>query len=377
MVIPSRPLRLVYLIFLLNGLTLAAFGQILQYEAPVPTVPAAGPITIGFMLRASERAIVIEQLGMFDNFGEIQEPHTVGLWKRGELNLNLPGGFRWSLMATSVFVPGDNAFQSGGYRYHTIPPVQFQQDTEFAIAVHYPYNSLDPVAQSDPDYLAYLPISRVYGRTQLSVDGASIQIPRDRFLAANLILSTNLPPVPRATLPPAPRPITGRVEPWLLTTNKSQLEVIMDATGSSDPENAPLTYQWIAGSQEPLEALGTGVIFTNSFAVTQVVYLRLRASDPLQYADAVAAFEAHSPETAIAQMKETVSYCGARRILKTTLRGQLRLAEASFRRNRFTRGLRRMEYFQQRTLQRLQGPDPGTFATLMDMSQAVIDVVPR
>ena len=58
----------------------------------------------------------IEQLGMFDNFAEIAETHIAALW-HGSYDYT---SYTWSLVATTTFVLGDGARQSGG-RFNIAP----------------------------------------------------------------------------------------------------------------------------------------------------------------------------------------------------------------------------------------------------------------
>ena len=328
----------------------------------------------------SLRPTVVEQLGMFDNFGEILEPHIVGLWKvEGTCfysNSFITCIAHGDLVASSVFMPGDDAFRAGGYRFHSIPPVQLERSRTYIVATHYSHHSPDPITYAPPSFGSYQEIAIVYGVGSMPVTNAFVGPSRviyadeRHFASGNLIFSTNPPPVARMALHRTPHRIGDTISPWLVSTNDQPVALVLDARQSSDPENEPLNYQWLLSGQTPTP-VGEGAVFTNYFPVGQNFGLILRVSDGLQYVDDYGLFQTHSPRSAMDAMRDMVRASNAGRNLKVRLLASLRNADAFFRRHRSDRALARQQTLEVRVTERLQGLDQDSAGRLLDAVEAI------
>lgn len=363
------------------ALAATTFGRAgLYFDASPATTLVTNEITLGWAFSpGTYRPAVVEQLGMFDNFGEIQEPHVVGLWKVETTCVDWPRFTCTSigtLVASVLFVPGEDVFKAGGYRFHSIAPLQLEPNRIYVVATHYTSNSLDPITTVEPEHTPYTPVGTVYGFHSVPVTNDVVGPLRrvyakpEHFAAANVIFSTNPPPIPHIALHRTPRRIGETSYAWLVSSNDQPVSVVMDALQSSDPENESLQFQWLL-TGEPPTPLGEGAVLTNIFPVGQSIGLTLRISDGLQYVDAYEHFQTYSPEGAVNAMRDKVRASNARRMLKSSLLASLRNAELLFRRHRPDRALVRLGRFEDRIRLRLQTVDATSAGELLDAAAAI------
>jgi len=182
----------------------------------------------------------------------------------------------------------------------------------------------------------------------------------------------NLPPVCVARVAPEECVLRFGTDPnlYVLSLNDTDACVVLDGSGSSDPDNNPLQYMWVEGTN----VLRTSAIITNCFEVGCHT-LTLIVSDGRDRCTTPITLCVITSSEAVEQCAVLVDESDVERKNKRPLIATLKAAAASFERGNFEAGMNQLEAFQLKVRAQIAGANPAEAAAFIACAQRILDAI--
>jgi hypothetical protein len=185
------------------------------------------------------------------------------------------------------------------------------------------------------------------------------------------VLPPNHPPVARLSIAPLAE-FPGVTNRFIISPNGLNAVVVLDASGSSDPDQDPLQFEWWADAQ----LLGTSVVCNHLFPVG-VYPVSLVVSDGTATATASITFEIITPSEAVGIVAKMVLESGLARNRQQPLLVTLDAAVAAFARRNNIAGLNELHAFENKLRAQLAAADPTLADALMRSAQVITQALLR
>jgi hypothetical protein len=187
---------------------------------------------------------------------------------------------------------------------------------------------------------------------------------------AILVQAVNQPPVAVATASSVSNPGYQTAGLSLIAANNQNVEVILDGSGSTDPNGDALSYSWSIVGGAPFSTNGT---LTRSFDVG-LWSIALLVSDGIASSIAYVAVEVRTPCQALEKMKIDISAePGLPPRDAAYLQSILDSACESFSTGRSRQGVQKLERFQKEAQRRLGKDFPFFAGDLIESAQVILD----
>jgi hypothetical protein len=187
---------------------------------------------------------------------------------------------------------------------------------------------------------------------------------------ASTELRVNLPPVAHAAFAPLLVLFPTQTNLLILSLNGSNAAVVLDGSLSTDPENDPLQYLWLAdGSLMPFAdgVLVTNVLPVGPHAVTLVVF------DGADHGLDTILFEIITAGRAVDELLALVDEANLSRKDKRPLLDTLKAARKAFADGKYKHGLDELGAFQKKVHKEIGRTDPALAQDLIDAAQSIIE----
>jgi hypothetical protein len=186
------------------------------------------------------------------------------------------------------------------------------------------------------------------------------------------VISVNDPPVAVATVSPLPVLTPGNTNWIVLSPNGSNAPVILDATGSFDPENDPLQFLWVEGELPVI--LGGGPRLTNTFSAGEHAVV-LIADDGTDTGAGEFTFLVLSPGEAVGEVVLMLDQSGMPRRAMRPLLASLKASIASLDRGNTTAGANQLRAFLNKIRAQVAPHDPQLAADLTAAVELILRTI--
>jgi hypothetical protein len=184
------------------------------------------------------------------------------------------------------------------------------------------------------------------------------------------VVSVNDPPVPRATVSPLAILDPANTNRIVLSPNGSNAVVILDASGSTDPEGDAMEFFWLENSV----VLGGGLRFTNVFTVGEHT-VTLLADDGTDAATATVMFLVIAPGEAVEEILLMLNSSGLAENRLRPLRASLKAVSATLERGNLNTAANQLRAFLNKVRAQVAPGDPALAAELTAACEALLRVM--
>jgi hypothetical protein len=182
----------------------------------------------------------------------------------------------------------------------------------------------------------------------------------------------NTPPVARILLQPQVTFSPEQPHPFVIAANGSDAVIRLDASGSTDADNDPLTYAWrMAGASNPfsVQPLTVNTVPIGTHTVELVV------SDGQASGTASITFEVISASEAVAEISRLLTQAGLSKRIEHPLQASLSAAMKSLEQQHLTPAVGQLKAFQKKVRASVLQLNPALAQTLTAAANMVIDAL--
>jgi hypothetical protein len=185
------------------------------------------------------------------------------------------------------------------------------------------------------------------------------------------VLEGNRPPVPVIGISPLVLITPESPNGVILSPNNSNAVVILDGSGSHDPDNDLLVYTWF---EDPAVPFASGVLATNPFSIGTHT-IKLAVSDGKMSVAVQGSFQIISAAEAVSQVVQYINNSALPLNRKNPLLASLQAATASFAQGNVIPGINQLQAFQNKVRAQVAPQDAALAATLLESVTKIIDAL--